>query len=267
MGYRYSAAEGAVLLAAMIVFLALMGDMVSIMPVATSGLCGVLMGYMLKAKRPAVEIVKNGFAVALVSLVGVFGVYKGFFHMNILQDFVDALPKFVQSSMDAYRSMGIGGQDLSTLKTMLESAMNFIGMSLPFDIILYSGAVSLIGFLATEAVLKNEDISRLKPFSEWKVSRNLSLLLIAVWLIELAFRTNNTVYMVTLNAVLTLLAIFAVDGYSLLAFYMKKLGMKSWLQILTVIMSIYISVFAFIVIGAGVLDASFDFRHLGKGAS
>jgi uncharacterized protein YybS (DUF2232 family) len=262
MGYRYSVVESVVFLGVMTAFLIIIKDMVSIIPVLTSGLCGVSMGYMLKARQPATDIVKYGFLVTFISLVGVFGVYSKFFHMNILQEFADYLPKIVQTTMDTYKSVGIGGQDLKVLKSVLDQTVKFIGMSIPFDILLYSVATALAGFMLTGLFLKHADIPRLKPFSQWTVSRKLVYVFIVVYIIEAILHANNTVYMVTFNILLALSAVFIVEGYSLLAFFMKRRGMRPWLQVLIVLISLYIPIFVFILMGAGVLDSSFDFRHL-----
>ncbi|MDI6600195.1 MAG: DUF2232 domain-containing protein [Thermoanaerobacteraceae bacterium] len=264
LGYRYSVLESVLFLCAMTVFLVITGDMVSLIPVLSSGLSGVVMGSMLRGKRPAGDAIKNGFLAALISLVGIFGIFIVFFRLNIIQEFVNALPKIVDSSLDIYRSMGLGEQELNVIKTVLEQAVHFIGMSIPFDILMYSAIASIVGYLVVEVVLRRADIDRLKPFSLWKVSDRLSMVLVIVYLIETIFRSNYTVYMVTFNILLGLVTVFTVDGYSLLLFFMKKSGLKSWLQVLVVLLSFFIPVFSFALTGAGILDATFDFRHIKK---
>lgn len=264
LGYRYYVMNSVLFLSAMAVFLIVTGDMVSLIPVLSSGLSGVVMGNMLRDKRPAADIIKNGFLAALISLIGIFGIFIGFFHLNIIQEFVDALPKIAESSMEMYRSMGLGPQELEVVKAALDQAVRFISMSIPYDILMYSAVASLAGYLLSEVVLKGADIDRLRPFSQWKVSGRLSLLLVAVYFIEIAFRSNNAVYMVTFNILLALGTIFTVDGYSMLVFFMKKNGLKLWLQVLIILISFFIPVFGLALVGAGILDASFDFRHIEK---
>lgn len=264
LGYRYSVTDSVLFLSAMAVFLIIAGDMVSLIPVLSSGLSGVAMGNMLRAKRNAADTVKNGFLASLVSLIGIFGIFIVFFNLNIIQEFVDALPRIAESSMEIYRSMGLGPQELEAIEAALDQAVGFISMSIPYDILMYSAVASLGGYLLTEVVLKRDDIDRLRPFSQWKVSRRLPLLMVAVYLIEFAFRANNAVYMVTFNILLVLGTIFVVDGYSVLVFFMRKNGLKLWLQVLIVIISFFIPVLGLALVGAGILDASFDFRHIEK---
>jgi Predicted membrane protein (DUF2232). len=264
LGYRYSVIEAVSFLAAMVVFLLLTGDLASLMPVLPSGLCGVVMGHMIKQKKPASDAVKNGFVAALLSLIGTLWLSTSLFRVNIIQEFVNSLPKMVDSSLAMYKSIGMGEQELNVMKSALNQVVYFIETSIPFDILIYAALSSIAGYLIVEFVLRKSDINRLKPFSLWKLPGSVTTVLALVYLIEVAFSSNHVIYLISFNMLLALVAAFTVEGYSLLVYFMKRNGIRAWLQAFVIILSLLIPVSSFLIAGAGILDAAFDFRHIKK---
>ncbi len=230
------------------------------------GTMGIALGYYLKRRKPAEEVVFATFISVLMGLllllltVQLLSAGNGL--STVVSETIDSIT-IPAELLDSFSQVGIGsgGNDLAELEAMLKQMMMTIMPSI-FALTIFIHVV--ISYLLSAFSLRRlgHDIVRPIRFSSITLPGNpivgsfliVLLALLTSWL----FADYGTVIIV--NTMYLVLLLFAVQGLAVLAFAVKQLKLNVFLRIVIFIIAlILIQLYGLAIVGW--LEASFKIRN------
>lgn len=234
---------------------------------------GLPLGWMMKKKQPALNVV----------LIGGLGALVAFFLFFLLLDLTtgvsitEEIERSFTMSMDFQESFGqtmenLGAENVSETfeqsKATLEEMLYLMGLILPSLLIVFSMFYTLINMLMAHQILKRLRIDHrpLGSFANFTYPKHLAYG--SAGMIVLAYLVGSTGWvdpvLLTANFSYLFFMIFAVQGSALIYFFMNKYFNKGLSRLMLAII-LFIGGFQYIAF-IGFFDVIFNIRKFGKQA-
>jgi len=233
--------------------------------VAVFGIIGLTMGECMRRQMSPIKLM-------LVSSVGAFfsfiiSMLIGYLlmHINILEVFLDSMSQGFDMSIDFYRQMGYGADQLAQITTEMDTMKKMVQMIMPIAFIMVAPVTVFVNYWAARKILsKLGDYYPWFPaFSQWSMPRytllpyGVSLIL----LMQFNSRQEHPMYQFAFNLFVFSNVLLIIQALALIYWYIETKGKpRWWFSVCFVI--IFISQFiSQIAVLLGAYDLLFDFRH------
>ncbi len=237
--------------------------------VATLGLPGIVMGYMLNRKIK-VNIVVLITAIVLsitlvISMIGTIYIFSPsvFEKINSLDT---ALDEFIKETKEVYMSFGADEETIQQMLDRIYQMYEMLRITFPILIVVSNLPLAYMIFKLTRLILKRlgYNIDDMSSFSEWGLPRNIrvpALFLMAAALFS-KYINISWLSIIAANISVLLSFVFLVIGISVVAFYLniaaKKYQIPSVAKAILAIMIILI--FMMFIPAIGIVDTALDIR-------
>ncbi|MCM3262054.1 YybS family protein [Paenibacillus lautus] len=221
---------------------------------------GIVMGYLYRKRKAAMQVLKYGMAVMLVELLVLLMISTAFFQLN-LSEYVDEIVKMTTAPLTEMGvEGGLGGQFLGTeLDTQLikDQTMRLV----PFAMIISSFLMTVVTHALARPTLNSMGLSvpRLKPAREWMLPRSLIWYYLLIFFINIATVNSDNTFMkmIVANATPLLQICFMIQA---LSFFYYLAHERKWHPIAPLLTAIPIVLFPPAMI-IGILDLAFPLRQ------
>lgn len=236
------------------------------------GLPGIVMGYLLKKKlSPEKIILITGFVLAICGFVSIYlamlavgtDIIKAYDKLFI--EMQNAYNEAINSMSDAYSKMGIRREDLLKGSEAFAKNLELVKMIVPAGILMSGIIMSFINFKLTRLVLKkiNYYINDVKPFSQWALSNKWKIIVMSILLctaVELYLVKLPQLNILSMNIFSIITAILALQGLSVIKFYLDKYAVPKALKVIIILLLFYS--LGNVILLISVFDMLFDLRKL-----
>ncbi len=177
---------------------------------------------------------------------------------------VSYLQHQIKLTLQAYREMSVPNERVLELQARASSLINIIATIYPSLMTIGSGLVVLLNIAAAKVLfrLKALRYPDFEPVDRWRAPDSL------VWVVIFSgftlLLTSGWIKSLSLNIFIVTIMIYICHGFSILAFFMNRYKVQTWVKILVysilAVQQIFLGVLALI----GLFDQWIDFRKIQK---
>ena len=245
--------------------------------VAVSVLPGLVAGYMLGRKQPfysallaTCAFVGLGWILEFTLMDKIFGVSVD----DLLNGIVEGTRQTMSVMVSKVTETGLINNGVN-LNGMFDEAIAMMNLMIhtyfPSFIVVLS---MLMGYLTLRLSgfairkIKTADV-RIVEFSRMRTPRSMTWIAVLLYLVYIFSEQGSSFWAVLANAVFILYTIIAVCGFSLFDFWLGRVVRPAILRVLIYVATFLIAGLIFgliidVLVIAGILDSSRDFRRLGR---
>lgn len=233
------------------------------------GISGIYMGSLMNKKvSPSINILTSGLILGLCSAAGIIISFwiMGQSPSQGADNLIKMMYEASEGAADMYRNMGIPAEQIEEFTVKFKQSLEAIKFIIPAFFIINGVVFSFANFKLSKVILSRmkytlEDI---KQFSLWRLPDNFS-----IGIFFLMFLTMGAFYLkipnvetVIVNIVFLLKWVFTVIGLSMASFMLAKYGITKYVKV--IILVILFFALQNLLMIAGIFDAIFDIRKIGK---
>lgn len=233
------------------------------------GISGIYMGSLMNKKvSPSINILTSGLILGLCSAAGIIISFwiMGQSPSQGADNLIKMMYEASEGAADMYRNMGIPAEQIEEFTVKFKQSLEAIKFIIPAFFIINGVVFSFANFKLSKVILSRmkytlEDI---KQFSLWRLPDNFS-----IGIFFLMFLTMGAFYLkipnvetVIVNIVFLLKWVFTVIGLSMASFMLAKYGITKYVK--GIILVILFFALQNLLMIAGIFDAIFDIRKIGK---
>lgn len=233
------------------------------------GISGIYMGSLMNKKvSPSINILTSGLILGLCSAAGIIISFwiMGQSPSQGADNLIKMMYEASEGAADMYRNMGIPAEQIEEFTVKFKQSLEAIKFIIPAFFIINGVVFSFANFKLSKVILSRmkytlEDI---KQFSLWRLPDNFS-----IGIFFLMFLTMGAFYLkipnvetVIVNIIFLLKWVFTVIGLSMASFMLAKYGITKYVK--GIILVILFFALQNLLMIAGIFDAIFDIRKIGK---
>jgi len=233
--------------------------------VAVFGLIGLTMGECMRRQMSPVKLMLISSIGAFISFIISMLIGYLLMHINVLEVFLDSMNQGFTMSIDFYRQMGYGADQLAQITTEMDIMKKMVRMILPVAFIMVAPFTVFVNYWAARKILSKlgDYYPWFPPFAQWSMPRytllpyGLSIIL----LMQFNTRQEHPVYQFAFNLFVFSNVLLIVQALALIYWYIETKGKPRW-WFSACFAIIFISQFiSQIAVLLGAYDLVFDFRH------
>jgi len=221
---------------------------------------GVVMGYLYRKRKAAMQVLKFGVATMLVELLLLLMISTAFFQMD-LSAYVDEIVKMTTAPLTEIGVEGNFGGQLVGPEIDTQLIKDRTLQLVPFAMFISSFLMTVITHSLARPTLNSMGLSvpKLKPAREWMLPRSLIWYYLIIFFINIATVNSDNAFMKTIvaNATPLLQICFMIQA---LGFFYYLAHIRKWHPILPLLTAIPIVLFPPAII-IGILDLAFPLRQ------
>jgi len=237
-------------------------DLSTVIAFASVMVIGGVSGFVIKKKISLVHYVL--IAPFLVTLF-----FSGDYYYKLMGG-VDMVADSQKQMTDIFLNRDdISNEDKEAATGVINAAMDVLRNIVPFDTFVNALMFSGIGYLAVKFFLfvfkKDTPADALSAF---ELNGYVVFALIGAWAVVLLARTENKLlFSIALNGALIISALYLVQAFGIMSFFLKKYNMPDYLIVVLAALLFFLSIsagffVAILLAGFGLLDVWADFRKI-----
>ena len=233
--------------------------------VAVFGIIGLTMGECMRRQLSPLKLMLIGSIGAVISFIISMLIGYLIMHINVMEVFLDSMNQGFTMSVDFYRQMGYGPEQIAQITEEMKIMKEMVVMILPVAFIMVAPFTVFVNYWAARKILAKmgDYYPWFPPFAQWSMPRytllpyGVSLIL----LMQFNTRHEHTMYQVAFNIFVFCNVLLVVQSLALIYWYINTKGKPRW-WFSVCFTVIFISQFmSQIAVLLGAYDLVFDFRH------
>lgn len=233
------------------------------------GISGIYMGNLMNKKvRPSINILTSGLILAFCSAAGIIMSFwlVGQSPLQGAEQLMKMMYEAMEGASNMYQNMGIPAEQIEEFTVKFKQSIEAIKYIIPAFFIINGMVFSFANFKLSKIILgrMKYNLEDIKPFSEWKLPDNFSIglfLLLFLTMVAFYFKIPN-IETATVNIIFLLKWVFTILGLSVASFMLAKYGITKYVK--GIILFILFFALQNVLMIAGIFDAIFDIRKIGK---
>lgn len=228
------------------------------------GILGLIMGYCIKNKKSLSFTFLMMTVCVFISNAIIINLSKIIIGQDLIKYIVDTINETQKALKDTYMYFGVPEAEIDRAISMAIPKTDMFILVLPTVMLGYSLITSLISYLFAYKIFNRlgYKVEKIKPLSEWYISKRLASILFTILLISYAIYSfkvyNANVYLI--NAQIIFQVAYIINGIATLDYYLlfknKFKGFTRFIIIFLIVNSPLINLF-FIL---GAIDFVFEIR-------
>lgn len=229
------------------------------------GVLGLAMGYSIKNKKSISFTFMLMSLCVFLSTAVMVRLSSLIIGQDVLKEAIDMIQEATKMAKEMYTSLGVPEEQINTVLNKMVPTPDVIRLLLPGAMLMYSVVTSLVSYLFAYKIFNRfgYKLEKIKPLSQWYVTRKFATAILVIVLISFILVTMNVnnAMMYYVNAQLIFSMVFNINGIAAVDYYLIKKQMKGTLRFI-IILFIATSPFGNIFVILGILDYVFNYRKL-----
>lgn len=229
------------------------------------GVLGLVLGTAMRRRAAPLKVVGIGAIALLVSMLLLFALSLLVMGINPLESYLSLYQESLQSTMNLYRRLGIAGDTLKQMETMLTQSLAMMRYMLPMALAAGSVVLALFNFLLARTILARLGVSYpgFPPFSTWGLPRSAALGYLAgvVFLVVSNYTGQEILKHIGINVQAIFQLAILIQGLAVAWHFMESYRLPKGLRILVAVLTFFTPLFGQALFFVGLFDLFFDFRR------
>ncbi|WP_427340672.1 YybS family protein [Caloranaerobacter sp. DY30410] len=225
-----------------------------------------IFAYLLNKKEKSYKILTITTVVFFVSILIVILLSGYIFGINFIKHMELSLNEAFEVQLNMIKNMGLTNYEMSKIKSMMDTVIDYMIATLPAALIIFSGFVTYINYLVSGVVLRrignrNINVPRFKYF---RMPSNAILGILVIFISTWIIKYFKIFYYQTifLNVTFIVLFILFIQGLSVLVFYLDKIKINKVIKGIILVLSVVYTPMWMFVSFIGFVDSFVNFRKV-----
>lgn len=229
------------------------------------GVLGLVMGYSIKNKKSISFTLMIMTLCVFLSTAVMVRLSSLIIGQDILNETINILQESTKMAKQMYTSLGVPEEQINAVFDKMIPSPDYIKLMLPGAMLMYSVITAVVSYLFAYKIFNRfgYKLEKIKPLSQWYVTRKFATAILAIVLISFLLVTMkvNNAMMYYFNAQLIFTMVFNINGIAAVDYYLIKRDMKGTLRFI-IILFIATSPLGNLFVILGILDYVFNYRKL-----
>lgn len=230
------------------------------------GVLGLVLGTAMQRRAAPLRVIGIGAIALLVSMILLFALSLFVMGINPMESYFSLYQDSMESTMNLYRRMGISGDALKQMETMMTQSMTMMRYLLPMAMVAGSVVLALLNFLLSRSILARLGVTYpgFPPFANWTWPKSTALgyLAGAVFLVAGNYTGQEVLKHIGLNVQAIFHLVLLVQGLAVAWHFMENYSVPKALRVLVATLTFFTPLFGQALFFVGLFDLFFDFRRL-----
>ncbi|KGG79572.1 hypothetical protein Y919_11225 [Caloranaerobacter azorensis H53214] len=230
------------------------------------GPLSVVFAHLISKKEKSYKILITTTVVFFVSVLIVILLSGYILGINFVEHMELSLNEAFKIQLNMVKNMGLTNYEMSKIKSMMHSAIDYMIATLPAALVVFSGLVAYINYLISGVLLRrignlNIDVPKFKYF---RMPGNAILGILVIFIFTWIIKYFKIFYYQTifLNVTFVILFILFIQGLAVLVFYLDKIKINKVIKGIILVLSIIYAPMWMFVSFIGFVDSFVNFRKV-----
>lgn len=261
-GLKYAATS---LVAAALIIGMFAGPMYTITLVLISGLSSTVMGWLLHKQKTAYQALGAGIVVALIGAVGAVAFGQIITGLPLIETIKSTFDESLKIQQSMFGSVGTDQAVLSDVALKMQQMKEQLLLMIPGMMIMTATLTTFINYKIAMAILKKmkKPIPYMAPFKEFALPKTVLWGTLVIYGLAMLVSYLRIIDEKVLFANLQIIMVytFAVQGLSVIVWYMQRRSMAKVVRILIFAFIVFSSMGTYILFMIGIIEVAFQIRR------
>ncbi|MCX7951937.1 MAG: YybS family protein [Clostridiales bacterium] len=229
------------------------------------GVLGLAMGYSIKNRKSISFTFMLMTLCVFLSTAVMVRLSSLIIGQDVLKEAIDMIQESTKMAKEMYTAIGVPEEQINLVLDKMIPSPDYIKLMLPGAMLMYSVITALVSYLFAYKIFNRfgYKLEKIRPLSEWYVTRKFATAILVIVLISFILVTMNVnnAMMYYINAQMIFATVFNINGIAAVDYYLIKKQVKGALRFI-IILFIATSPLGNLFVILGILDYVFNYRKL-----